>query len=50
MRYLQKSFSLPAGPTKISQEDWDRAVGKMPRKKKGKQLGWKSDPKSASNS
>lgn len=28
MRYLNKSFSLPAGSTKITQEQWDEIFGK----------------------
>ena len=28
MRYLNRSFTLPAGSTKISQEEWDRIFGK----------------------
>lgn len=36
MKYLRKKFSLPAGSSKISQEDWDRIFGKKEAKKKKK--------------
>ena len=26
MKYQQKTFTLPAAPTRISQRDWDRAT------------------------
>ena len=38
MKYMSKTFQLPAGSTKITQDKWDLAFGlKQPRKiKKGK--------------
>lgn len=49
MKYTSLSFTLPAAPPKVTQAEWTRIFGE-PRKKKGKQLGRKSDPKPASNS
>ena len=34
MKYQQKTFTLPAGSTKISQAEWERIFGK--RKADGK--------------
>jgi hypothetical protein len=36
MKYLQKSFSLPAGSPKLTQAEWDRAFGPPRKEKKDK--------------
>lgn len=28
MKYTQKTFTLPAGPQKVSQQEWERIFGK----------------------
>jgi hypothetical protein len=36
MKYLARTFTLPAGSNKISQKQWEKIFGKKkPRKKKG---------------
>lgn len=38
MKYLQKRFSVPAGPPGISQEEWDRIFAKEEKPRKGKKV------------
>ena len=37
MKYLQKSFSLPAGSPKLTQAEWDRIFGPPRKVKKPKE-------------